>query len=124
MLRPPPAQLRPEASGRRVQMQLEVLYFFAGQKRRADVAAFARRLSVPARLEEVDLARSDDADLSNTALQDDYLGRLAAGEWDFLAVSPPCNLWSRVVWTNRRGPSPLRSAQYPWGFPWLESRGS
>ena len=35
-------------------------------------------------------------------------------------MSPPCGTWSRAPWANQVGPRPLRSANHPWGFPWLE----
>ena len=34
--------------------------------------------------------------------------------------SPPCKGFSRARYSNVFGPPPLRSSDYPWGFPWLE----
>ena len=34
-------------------------------------------------------------------------------------MAPPCSTWSRAVWSNREGPQPVRSAEFPYGFPWL-----
>ncbi|CAE8719608.1 unnamed protein product [Polarella glacialis] len=45
---------------------------------------------------------------------------ITAGVYDYVLMSPPCNSWTRVLFANRRGPSPVRSAQHPWGFPWLK----
>ncbi|CAK0823214.1 unnamed protein product, partial [Prorocentrum cordatum] len=78
-------------------MRLKALHLFAEHKRRADVAAVLRSLGLQAHLEEVGLARSDNADLSDAAL----------------GACP------KMLTT---GPRPVRSEKHPWGFPWLEGR--
>ena len=35
-------------------------------------------------------------------------------------MSPPCSTWSRAVSANRIGPKPVRSREFPPGFPWLK----
>eukprot|EP00969_Alexandrium_andersonii_P331471 14650279-Alexandrium_andersonii.AAC.1 len=42
-----------------------------------------------------------------------------AGHWHALVVSPPCNTFSRAVWSNRCGPRPVRDRENPRGYPWL-----
>ena len=50
------------------------------------------------------------------------LRRVKNGEFTYLFLSPPCETFSRAPWSNSHGPAPLRSADWPEGFPWL--RGS
>eukprot|EP00435_Cladocopium_sp_Y103_P023419 s974_g5.t1 len=45
--------------------------------------------------------------------------RIKANEFDIILMSPPCSTWSRAVYANRLGPCPVRSREYPFGFPWL-----
>eukprot|EP00974_Lingulodinium_polyedra_P098601 9556548-Lingulodinium_polyedra.AAC.1 len=47
-----------------------------------------------------------------------YLKRISDGEFDFVPTSPPCNSVTRVQFANARGPCPVRSREYPFGFPW------
>ena len=73
-------------------------------------------------MEEVDLYRSEEHDLSVDELWEKVATRVQAGQFHAIMMSPPCSTWSRAVWANRKGPQPVRSAAYPYGFPWL--RGS
>jgi hypothetical protein len=50
------------------------------------------------------------------------MSSLAAKEWDALIITPPCNTWSRLPWSDSPGPKPLRSRRHPWGFPWLSGK--
>ena len=38
-------------------------------------------------------------------------------------LSPPCNTFSRArhLWKKSPGPRPIRSKQYPYGFPWVSN---
>jgi hypothetical protein len=46
-------------------------------------------------------------------------GQLADGKYDATIACPPCETHSRSLYSGRPGPLPLRSADYPDGFPWL-----
>ena len=37
-------------------------------------------------------------------------------------MSPPCSTWSRAVWANQLGPKPVRSREFPVGFPVAQRR--
>ena len=43
------------------------------------------------------------------------------GSLTSLLCHPPCSTWSRAVWANRLGPKPVRSREFPFGFPWLKA---
>ena len=71
-------------------------------------------------LEELDIERSPEHDLTDQALWDRIFEIIRDGGWCVL-VSPPCNTFSRARFQFERfpGPRPLRSREYPKGFPWL-----
>jgi hypothetical protein len=74
-------------------------------------------------MREVDLELHGMADdLLDDKLWDNELASLANGDWDVLLGTPPCNTHTRVVWSNSRGPKPVRSRHHPRGFPWLRGR--
>ena len=103
---------------------LKVLYLFAGKRRQADVGSTLREASVQfgftLQLEELDIERSPEHDLTDQALWDRIFEIIRDGGWCVL-VSPPCNTFSRARFQFERfpGPRPLRSREYPKGFPWL-----
>ena len=68
-------------------------------------------------MDEIDLVRSADHDLSVEASQALWLNKLE--EHDFVLTTPPCCTHSRAVWSNSLGPHPIRSRKFPRGFPWL-----
>ena len=37
-------------------------------------------------------------------------------------ASPPCATLSRAVYSNSQGPKPVRSREYPLGFPWASNK--
>ena len=55
-------------------------------------------------IEEVDISRRDDDDLSQEAKQEEILRRIGGGEFDAVICTPPCSTWSRVRAANMRGP--------------------
>ena len=71
-------------------------------------------------MEEVDLLRNRESDLSKEELQWHFRQAVLSGEYDVVLVTPPCGLFSRLLWANRRGPCPVRSQHFPRAFPWLE----
>ena len=72
---------------------------------------------------EVDIARSSEDDLSGEGLWQQFFSEMAEGKWDAVFLSPPCNTFSRArhLWKQSPGPRPIRSRQYPYGFPWASS---
>ena len=73
-------------------------------------------------VEEVDISRRDDDDLSQEAKQEEILRRIGWGEFDAVICTPPCSTWSRVRAANMRGPPPIRDKNYPWGYPWVKKK--
>lgn len=73
-------------------------------------------------MEEWDILRSEEQDLSDPVKVGSLVERVRAGEFDAVFMSPPCNTWSRAVHSNKWGPRPLRNKQWPLGFPWLTGK--
>ncbi len=100
------------------------LYLFAGKERHADVKHFVRLLAdergVDFCLEEWDILRGPEQDLTDDASWRAIKDRISNGEFDFVIVAPPCNTFSRARHNRAHpGPKPLRSWDYLKGFPWL-----
>ena len=66
--------------------------------------------------EEWDTLHGESYDLSVVQKQDDLDRQVAAGEFSFILMSPPCNSYTRVLFANGWGPKPIRTANWPWGF--------
>ena len=49
-------------------------------------------------------------------------GNVEAPPPDLVWAVPRYTTWARVRHMNERGPPPLRSKEWPWGFPWLTRR--
>eukprot|EP00438_Fugacium_kawagutii_P028975 Skav210536 [mRNA] locus=scaffold3045:358236:363217:- [translate_table: standard] len=98
----------------------------AAQDRKASLRTALQQLcgqrGVELAMEEWDILRGSEQDLSNPQVVDALMGRIAAGEFDFIFMSPPCNTWSRAPHSNPWGPRPIRNRFHPWGFPWLEGK--
>ena len=80
---------------------LKLAYFFAGVKRKASVAEELRKLCAKdwygLRVYEVDvLIGGSEHDLLDKETQESWLGRLEAGEFDCVLLSPPCGILSRA----------------------------
>ena len=71
------------------------------------------------KIEEFDIC----IDETHNVLHDDtwskIMQRITNSEFSAIVMAPPCSTWSRAVWSNKHGPQPVRSSQYPFGFPWL-----
>lgn len=82
---------------------------------------FAKQFEFTLHIEEVDIARSSDQDLSADQLWNKIFHDISTGVYDVAILSPPCNTFSRArhKWRTSPGPRPLRSRSYLWGFPWL-----
>ena len=106
---------------------MQVIYLFAGAKRRSSLASSLKKAFAGTGLkvngEEVDVLQGGrHHDLLSKARQARYLARIAKGEFALLASSPPYGTFSRARHANRSGPRPVRSGQYPRGFPWLQGQ--
>ena len=103
-----------------------VLYLFAGQDRKTSVASYLRALTDKKgwelKMEEVDIQRDPNLDLSVSDFQDKIITRISSGEFHAVLCTPPCSTWTRVRMANMRGPPPLRNKLHPWGFPWAANR--
>jgi hypothetical protein len=69
---------------------------------------------------EIDLQISEEHDMSDEDRWQELITKIRNGEFDIIIMSPPCSTWSRAVWANRLGPKPVRSREFPFGFPWLK----
>ena len=47
------------------------------------------------------------------------MARIAAGDFHFVILSPPCSSWSRAQYANNLKPHPVRCKKHPWGNPGL-----
>ena len=100
-------------------------YIFAGHRRRADVfehlESLAKQLSFELDMHEVDIVRGSDQDV----LQEDYwealIQKLRELKPFCIIATPPCSTFSRArhLYKRHPGPRPIRSRQFPEGFPWL-----
>eukprot|EP00435_Cladocopium_sp_Y103_P069710 s303_g33.t2 len=70
-------------------------------------------------MDERDLLISEGHDLSDETVWQELAEKIASGYYDVILMSPPCSTWSRALWANRHGPNPVRSRDFPYGFPWL-----
>ena len=106
---------------------LRVLYLFAGAQRKADVREHLQDLcrtdSVGLHFEEIDVLRDPiKHNLLDDSVWQSVLDQISAKKFDVVITTPPCDTFSRVQWSNSAGPRPVRSRQYPWGFPWLSGK--
>ena len=103
-----------------------MLYLFAGEHRRTSVAAFLKEKATAGKfhveIEEIDIARDHQDDLSLQSKQEEIIKRIERGDFDAVICTPPCSTWSRVRAANFRGPPPLRDFSYPWGYPWVKKK--
>ena len=106
---------------------MQVLYLFAGAKRRSGLAASLRKAfrgtGMRVNVTEMDVLRGGARhDLLSKARQKRLLKRISEGEFILVVSSPPCGTFSRARHANRQGPRPVRSKVFPRGFPWLQGR--
>ena len=94
-----------------------VLYLFAGEQRKSDVASFLKGHGW--KVIEYDILRNKNHDLTKASLRARLLGQIQKGMYNAVIASPPCSTFSRVTYANSNGPKPARSLQYPRGFPWI-----
>eukprot|EP00435_Cladocopium_sp_Y103_P025228 s652_g6.t1 len=73
-------------------------------------------------VEEVDILLGPGHDLSQSSNRKKWLQRIEQGEYEVVLCTPPRSTFTRVRMANLRGPPPVRSLQFPRGFPWLCER--
>ena len=98
---------------------------FSGAPRKSDVRSCLKKLcdskGVKLEMTEIDLQISDEHDMSDEDRWQELVTKIKRGDFDIIIImSPPCSTWSRAVWANRLGPKPVRSREFPFGFPWLK----
>ena len=106
---------------------VQVLYLFAGAKRRSGLAASLKKAfrgtGLRVNVVEMDVLRGGARhDLLSEARQKRLLKRISEGAFVLVVSSPPCGTFSRARHANRKGPRPVRSKAFPLGFPWLRGR--
>ncbi len=114
--------IHPEVSS---QSSLRVFYVFAGHRRKADIRehlenfAFDHQYNLD--IHEFDLLRGKEQDVLDIEFWE-FLVRLIKDDPPFcIIVTPPCSTYSRArhFYKLSPGPRPIRSRQFPEGFPWL-----
>lgn len=107
---------------------LSILYVFAGRQRKADIRdcleGLQKEWNFLLFMKEVDLLRCPEQDITQEAYWHSLLQEIDLKQYHLLIITPPCNTFSRARsnWRTHPGPRPLRSKEFPWGFPWLENR--
>ena len=97
-----------------------MVYAFAGPTRYCDIAHYLKLLMPGIRLVELDILRDKTHDLT----QEDAWARiftLVQKPKTIFVTTPPCHTFSRAR-HRKPGPPPLRSADWPKGFPWLSEK--
>ena len=51
--------------------------------------------------------------------QTEIVSGMRDGKWDLVIAAPPCNTWSRALFSDDKDPNPLRGFFWPHGFPHL-----
>ena len=76
-------------------------------------------------MEEYDILRGAEYDLSSTSLWSTIFQRIESGSFDVIILTPPCGTFSRARFNfSTYGPRPLRTSIFPRGFPWLRNQES
>ena len=107
-------------------MTFTILYLFSGRHRDTSFAVQMKELGrsrgVTVSVEEVDIEFGASFDLSVQEIRQHYLSKTQRRDYDAVVCTPPCSTYSRVRMANMRGPPPLRSREFPFGFPWLSNK--
>ena len=104
-----------------------MIYIFAGHRRRADVRehleALARKNNVKLNMHEFDLVRDSKQDVLDEKFWNELVAFIRKFSPFCIIATPPCSTYSRArhMYKQSPGPRPIRSRQYPQGFPWLSS---
>ncbi|CAE8707868.1 unnamed protein product [Polarella glacialis] len=103
---------------------LKVLYLFAGGKRKQSVKDYLLKLAkgrgFSVEVTELDICRQKTMNFARLHVRQIWLSKISAVEFDSVLSTPPCSSFTRAMWANKLGPSPMRSYDRPKGFPWLQ----
>ena len=94
-------------------------FAFAGKPREGDVSGQPRALKPLIVSYGYDSERDLAHDLSDSNLQEHIIQQVKDKKFSMVLVSPPCSSWSRARF-RQPGPKPVRTAEWPMGFPWLD----
>jgi hypothetical protein len=101
---------------------LRALYLFAGDRRKADVSWYLRKLCLQHKVKlvflEFDLGKGNSANVK--VAWDKIRGKIEDKEFELVFCTPPGGEFSRTKWTSKKGAQPTRSRQHPLGYPWLK----
>ena len=104
---------------------LKVVYVFAGHRRRADVHEhlnqLAHTLGFRLEMHEFDLMRDPKHDVLQEEMWKNLKVMIQELKPFCVIATPPCSTYSRArqFYKVSPGPRPIRSRQFPKGFPWL-----
>ena len=112
----------------------QAIYMFAGQHRRAglkesleqaarevELGLRKHSISIHCCVEECDIHQGGAShDLDNSATQEAWLKKVEVA--DLTVTTPPCCTISRAPYSNSFGPAPIRSFEWPLGFPWNDHK--
>jgi len=95
---------------------LRILYIFAGKGRHSDLRHYlSQATDFVLVMQELDILRGGDShDVLSAQVSARILDDIRASKFDVVVCTPPCNTWTRSVWSNRAGPRPIRSRQHSW----------
>ena len=119
-----PKDERPPSSGSEVPY-LKIVYVFAGHRRRADVREHLENLAQSAAftldMHEFDLMRDPKHDVLRDEMWSNLKDFIRKLQPFCVIATPQCSTYSRArhFYKVSPGPRPIRSRQYPLGFPWL-----
>ncbi len=94
---------------------------FVGKERHSDVARWLTALcslyNCTVEVEEVHILQDASQDVTQPLVWQELLRKLACGTLDVLIITPPCNTHTRFRFAYGRGPKPIRTKNWPRGFP-------
>ena len=100
---------------------LRAVYLFAGAKRKSEIGKMLRNTGWT--IDEIDILRGGkEHDLTRPGIQQGILDKLRNSHYQLMLISPPCDSFTRVKFANTFGPRPVRSKEWPNGFPYLTWR--
>lgn len=98
------------------------MYIFSGRRRDLDfqhyVESLLQQKNIEGQVLLIDLAISDDHDVSNPMLINNLLTLLRSGAVQGILLAPPCETWSQARYQREsdHDPRPLRSAEDLFGL--------
>ena len=104
---------------------LRVFYVFAGHRRRADIREhlenLAEQFHYTLDMHEFDLLRGEEQDVLDNDFWTSLIDLVRSDPPFCIIATPPCSTYSRArhFYNKSPGPRPIRSRDFPLGFPWL-----